>query len=118
MLKELLKKSQFTLSQSIKIYVPSTSDVNKTVDNSQYVEKVQSKLSVLFGGSTTTNGIGTWVSEQVGLVKESVKIVQSFTDEKSLNKNIDEIILICEELKTDMKQEGISLEIQGEFYVI
>ncbi len=117
-LKELLEKSQFTLSESIKIYIPSTVDVNSEIDNKIFVTNTETKLSKIFGGTTTINGVGCWVSEKVGLVRESVKIVNSFTSLEGLDKHISEVIEICENLKSDMKQEGISLEVQGKFYVI
>lgn len=118
MLKTLLEKSQFTLTESIKVYVPSTTDINNKINNESFVRDTETKLSKLFGGSTTSNGVGCWVSESVGLVRESVKIVQSFTSVEGLEKHISEVIEICESLKKNMKQEGISLEIQGKFYVI
>jgi len=117
-LKLLGHKSQFTLSESIKIYVPSTTDTDKKIDNESFVRDTETKLSKLFGGSTTSNGIGCWVSDSVGLVRESVKIVQSFTSVEGLEKHISEVIEICESLKRDMIQEGISLEIKDKFYVI
>ena len=42
-------KTFFDLNTKVAIYVPSTIEVNKQIDNSEYCKKVQNKLSVLFG---------------------------------------------------------------------
>jgi hypothetical protein len=62
--------SQFdNLHEQVKVYVPSTVDVNQGIDNSSYVNQVASEVAGLFGGSSISEQRGCWMS-QVGLVME------------------------------------------------
>ena len=58
-MKEL--KSLTKLSKNIKIYVPSTIDVDKKIDTSKNVDETLTLLSNKFGGSTSTKSVGTWI---------------------------------------------------------
>jgi hypothetical protein len=111
-----LKKRE-ALKESVKIYVPSTYAVNVKVINDKYVAKIEKELSKLFGGATTIVASGSYVSDAGMLVQEKVNIVNAFTD-RLTNKDIDIVIGLCEWLKTEMKQECVSLEVNNELYFI
>jgi len=107
-------KFKFDLDSRVAIYVPSTNDINKPVDNSQIVLDVIKELSLLFGGATASDAVGGWISANGETVIEKVTIVYSFCNNDSLKNNIEQIIEICERLKKDMSQEAITLEINGQ----
>lgn len=115
-LKEL--SNLIKLDSNIKIYVPSTINVNTEIENTEKVEQTLKFLSGLFGGATSYNALGCWVSQSEGLVKEKVNICESYTNEKALHENITLVVEYCEKLKKEMYQEAISLEVNNQLYFI
>lgn len=107
-------KFKFDLDSKVAIYVPSTINVNEETDNTAQVIRIIRRLSELFGGATASDAVGGWVAEDGQTVIEKVKIVYSFCTSDQLKENISTIIEICEELKNEMSQEAITLEINGQ----
>lgn len=112
-LKRLIK-----LSSHIRVFVPSTVNVNEAIDNTSFVNDVQISLVQFFGGATIYNAFGAWQGLNIQIVSERITIIESYTTTDKLNEKIDSVIDICEKLKNDMKQESIALEINGELYFI
>ena len=108
----------FKLGSKVTIYVPATNNVNEEIDNEKYVKVVAEKMSVWFGGATSTPARGYWVSTSAGLVKEDTTIVFAYTDTENLQNSIDRVVDLCEWLKAEMAQESVALEINGEMYFI
>lgn len=106
------------LKNRIAIYVPSTINVNKEIDTSFYVNTIAEKFSDFFGGATAIQASGFWISEKIGLVAEKVTIVYAFSDTTILKKHEQDIINLCNWLKTELSQEAISLECNNELYFI
>lgn len=106
------------LGSKVSVYVPATVDVNKEVDNTKYVDKVASELAKFFGGSTYTPAVGCWMSDTEGLVRERTTVVYAYATEADLSAHIEEVIDLCEWIKEEMKQEAVSLEVNGELYFI
>ena len=106
------------LDKNIKIYLPSTTDVDKKIDTSKQIDNTLTLLSNKFGGSTSTKGTGTWVSETSGLVKEDVTICESYCTGSDLKNSLTDVINYCKELKKELNQEAISLEFNSELYFI
>lgn len=112
-------EAKFGLSQKICVYVPSTIDVNKTIDNSTYVHNTQVELCRLFGGATSQNVVGSWYSNDLNkIITENVTIVYSNTDLQNLEKHISDVWDIAYKLCKLMRQECISLEINGKLYFV
>ena len=111
-------KNCFKLSSKITVYIPSTTDINKEIDNTKYVNKTATLLSECFGGATSTPALGYWTSPTAGLVKEKTTLVFAYADENSLNENLEKVIDWCENLKTELSQDAIALELNGEMYFI
>jgi hypothetical protein len=107
-------KFKFDLDSKVSIYVPSTYDVNQPVNNDARVMEIIKELSGLFGGATASDAVGGWVTASGETVIERVKIVYSFCTGDQLKTNIDKILEICEGLKREMKQEAVTLEINGQ----
>ena len=76
-------KFKFDLDSKVSIYVPSTTDVNVPVDNSEYVRKVITKLASMFGGATASRAVGGWVAATGETIIEDVTIVYAFAQASS-----------------------------------
>lgn len=111
-------KNLFKLSSKITVYIPSTMDINKPIDNTQYVESAAVLLSNLFGGATSCETLGYWVSPKAGLVKERTTQVFAYCSDKDLQEHADKVIDFCDDLKSKLSQDAIALEINGEMYFI
>lgn len=111
-------KNMFKLSSKITVYVPATINVNEEINNEKHVDQIASLLSKCFGGSTSTPALGYWLSNTQGLVKEKTTMIFSYCKDQDLQEKIDVIITECENLKTELNQEAIAMEINGEMYFI
>lgn len=108
------KLFNFDLDCKISIYVPSTVDVNKPIENEGFVREILGKLSDMFGGATASAAIGGWRCANGSVVVEDVTIVYSFCSSELLREKASEILAICEDIKTRMRQEAVTLEINGQ----
>lgn len=106
------------LDSRVAIYVPSTTDTDHPTDNRRQVEEVAANLSAMFGGATATEARGYWVSQSAGLVGEAVTIVYSNAAAEDIERHGAEIVAICRKIKREMKQEAVSLEINGELFLV
>jgi len=105
------------LSSKIQAYVPATMH-DQPIDNTEYVDRIATIFSQCFGGATCTEALGLWLSGSVGLIRERITIVFAYCTTDQLKENIDRVVDAMETLKTDMQQEAIALEINGEMYFI
>lgn len=104
----------FDLNSKVAIYVPSTINVSEECDNTQYVKNTIKQLSTWFGGATATPAIGGWVSAAGEVVVENVSIVYSFCTTEKLQEYAADIIELCKTIKREMRQEAVTLEINGQ----
>ena len=111
-------QNMFKLSSKVTVYIPSTMDINKQINNTEYVNQCASLLSECFGGATSTPALGYWMSNTAGLVKENTTMVFAYAADTDLQTNIEKVITFCENLKTELTQDAIALEINGEMYFI
>ena len=118
MIKNAKLQNVFKLSSKVVVYIPSTVDIDKKIDNKKHVNDCATLLSDCFGGATSTQALGYWVSNTAGLVKEKTTMVFAYASEADLNNKIDSVIDYCEGLKAELKQDAIALEINGEMYFI
>lgn len=110
-------KGQFHLDEVVKIYVPSTYNMDQPIDNTPYVNQSLETLSKMFGGATAIEGTGAWVADNDQLIKEKVTIVYSFSEKLNKSK-INEVVAYAKYLKEEMKQSSVSLEVNGKMYFI
>lgn len=111
-------KNLVALRHKVTVYVPATVDVDKAVDNSAQVDAAAALLSGLFGGATSSPAVGYWLTASGQLVKENTTIVFAFAAEEALESGIDKVVDFCDNLKTEMAQEAIALEVDGTMYFI
>jgi hypothetical protein len=107
-------KYKFDLDCKVAIYVPSTKNVVEQTSNEQQVLRTITELSKMFGGATATEAIGGWICSNGQIITERVTIVYSFCKSNDLANNIDDVISICERIKSEMSQEAVTLEINGQ----
>lgn len=110
--------NMFKLSSKVTIYVPSTKNINQEADTTEWVNACATLLSECFGGSTSSEALGYWTSPTEGLVKEKTILVFAYCSDKDLQEKIDLVIELCERMKTELSQDAIAMEINGEMYFI
>lgn len=109
-----MKKAMFTLSNKVTVYIPATVNINENIDNTKYVDAAATLLSNLFGGATATEAFGFWVSPTAGLVKEKTTMVFAYAGENELRNGIDKVVDFALDLKKELNQDAVAVEINGE----
>lgn len=105
-------------NHSFRIYVPSTVDVSRPVDNSAAVAGCLSFLSGLFGGATAIDAAGAWISDSAGLVREKITICYAFTTLRGFLRGRRAVLDYAKNLRDEMKQDAVSVEIDGRLYFV
>src|SRR5690554_1087223 len=103
----------YNMDNKVSIYVPSTVNINRSINNNKQVLSIIKQMSLPFGGATSYKCTGGWIANNGDIVTEQVNIVYSFCDKKSLKDNLSKVINICQQIKKDMQQEAVTLEING-----
>lgn len=111
-------KEMFSLRSKITVYVPATVNIDQVIDNTEYVNRTATLLSECFGGATSTEALGYWVSPTAGLVKENTTMVFAYASDDDLRKNLDKVIDHCKALKEEMQQDAVALELNNEMFFI
>ena len=111
-------KKYIKLGSRIALYVPGTVNVNERSNNDAWIAKTSLMFANLFGGATATPGAGYWVDDAAGLVSEDVTIVYSYATEDALKTGIHKVLKFAHEMKSELNQSAISLEVNGELYLI
>ena len=107
-----------SLATKVAIYVPSTIDIDKPVNNSEWIEKTAVFFSDLFGGCTACDVSGYWITHEKQLIREKPVIIYSFTTEEKAQEAETKIIEYVQEMKKEMRQECISVEYNNRLYFI
>ncbi len=110
--------NMFKLSSKVTVYVPSTIDINVSIDTSEWVDTTATLLSNCFGGATSAETLGYWTSPTAGLVKERTTMVFAYCSDTDLQNHIEAVIDFCEHMKQELKQDAIALEINGDMYFV
>lgn len=105
---------KFDLNCKFSVYVPSTDNVNETIDNSAEVKRVIGELADLFGGATATKAVGGWRCANGEVVIEEVSIVYAFCTDEQAREHIMDVYDICQRLKKEYHQEAVTLEYNGQ----
>jgi len=108
------------LNHVVRIYVPSTTNVNQAdaAAGAAFTDICLLELAKMFGGATALPTIGAWVSHFAGLVKEPINIVYAYCTEAGLKDHQADVIALASRIAIEMKQEAVSLEIDGELSFI
>lgn len=105
-------------NNQIGIFIPTTFDVNKCLDTSEYIDRTLAFLGERFGGATSEEAKGIWNSEEVGLVGEKLYKVHTYATSKDLKKFMDEVVEFVRVIKVELKQEAMAMEINQKLTLI
>lgn len=108
------------LQHEIRLYLPSTFDVSGEVDKDyhQYLlTKVCKIFGRRFGGFTMTEATGGWVAQDGQLVTEKITIIASKCDGLTPAR-LRFARRVAVLVKYLLKQEAVSLEIDGTLYLM
>lgn len=108
----------FTLEGQVTIYVPSTTGIDQETDTQAFVDSFLTSLSKMFGGATAEKVQGAWVSDTKGLVKEGITKVYAFAEPTELDANLSAIIAQVKEMKDQLSQDAVGIEVNGKFYLV
>lgn len=116
---EIMKQAgALELPQRVALYVPGTQDINHATDNAAQVERVAREFCGWFGGATAQESTGFWMSDTAGLVRESVTIVFAACTADQLRERLPDVLTLAQQIKQDMAQEAVSVELNGALYII
>lgn len=110
--------AQIALPERVALYVPSTTDTDKPTDNAAQVERVAREFCGWFGGATAQQSAGYWMSDAAGLVREAVTIVYAACTAAQLREHLPDVLQLAQQIKQDMQQEAVSVELNGALYII
>ncbi|MEK8019117.1 MAG: hypothetical protein VSS75_019780 [Candidatus Parabeggiatoa sp.] len=102
----------------ISVYIPTTIDIDKTIDTSDYVRRTMVFLGEKFGGATSSEAQGVWNSDTSGIVSEAVYIVVTYTTEDDLNRFVDDVIEFVKDIKKELSQDAMAVEINKKMLLI
>lgn len=104
-----------TLNHRVTIYVPSTYEGNKPARRMARKATAHTArvFSALFGGATATTARGYWMSDKHGLIGETQTLVFSACTEADKEKHTARVIDTARALCRWMKQEAVTVEIDG-----
>lgn len=105
-------------THNIGVFIPTTTDVDQSIDTSTYVDEVLNFMAERFGGATCREASGVWNSEDVGLVGEKVFIVESYMSQQDMNTHLDEVVSLVKKLKLELSQEAMALEVDRKLTLI
>lgn len=111
----------FHLPVEMAVYVPSTSNVSEAIDDNamrKRVDEVSKTLSTMFGGYTSSEAVGGYVSKDGNLVNEKIIRVVSYSTKDSFNENKVKLIEMLASWASEWGQEAIGYEYEGDLYYI
>lgn len=106
------------LPQRVALYVPGTQGPATATDNAAQVERVARRFCEMFGGATAQPSAGYWISDTAGLVREAVTIVFAACTADQLRERLPDVLTLAQQIKQDMAQEAVSVELNGALYII
>lgn len=113
-----IMKQAVALPQRVALYVPGTQGPATATDNAAQVERVAREFCGWFGGATAQPSAGYWLSDTAGLVREAVTIVYAACTADQLREHLPDVLQLAQQIKQDMAQEAVSVELNGALYII
>jgi len=111
----------FHLPVEMAVYVPSTSNIDKQINDKEMrnrVDEVSITLSNMFGGYTSSEAVGGYVASDKNLVNEKIIRVVSYSTKDSFNKNKSDLMNKLARWAAEWGQEAIGYEYEGDLYYI
>ena len=95
------------MKNTVGILVPTTIEVNTTIDNKKYVEDVENTIKDFGKAISKFDSRGSWYSDTEGVVVEENTIVTFESNGNPFDMQL--LKYLAEKLKSDMKQEAITI---------
>lgn len=114
-------EKMFHLPMEMAIYVPSTYDVDKKVSRSEMnarINEVEKYLAETFGGFTSGEKEGGYLSSQNRIVTEKVVPVTAFASKDDFNKKKSQLVNKMSIWAKKWGQEAIGFEFEGDLYYV
>jgi hypothetical protein len=111
----------FHLPYEIAVYVPSTKDVDKTITATELrarVKEVEKYLAETFGGFTSSEKVGGYLSSKSAIVTEKVVPVTTFSSLNDFTVNKSKLINKMSVWAKKWGQEAIGFEFEGDLYYV
>lgn len=105
-------------SHQLVLYIPTTIAVDQAFDTTTYVERTLAFLGERFGGATSKPASGVWRSEMAGLVGETVYLLETYATEADLMTHLDAVVAYIKQLKHELGQEAMALEVDQKLILI
>lgn len=109
------------LPMEVAVYVPSTSNVDKEISATEMksrVKEVETYLAETFGGFTSSEKVGGYMSGNSGIVTEKVVPVTAFATTESFSKNKSKLVNKMAVWAKKWGQEAMGLEFEGDLYYV
>ena len=106
------------LPQRVALYVPGTQGPSTATDNAAQVERVARDFCGWFGGATAQQSAGYWLSDTAGLIREAVTIVYAACTAEQLREHLPAVLQLAQQIKAEMQQEALSIQIDEALYII
>lgn len=119
-IRPLLKSIEDRLNRArrVAIYLPTTIGIDQQADTSAFVDRTLAFMAERFGGATSRQAKGVWRSESAGLVGEQVHIVYAYASNADLEARMNELVRYISQLKAELTQEAMALEIDDKLTLI
>jgi hypothetical protein len=114
-------EKMFHLPYELAVYVPSTKDVDKNITASELrarVKEVEKYLAELFGGFTSSEKVGGYLSSKSSVVTEKVIPVTSFATMEAFKANKAKLVNKMSVWAKKWGQEAIGFEFEGDLYYV
>ena len=95
------------MKNTVGILVPTTIEVNTIIDNKKYVEDVENTIKDFGKAISKFDSRGSWYSDTEGVVVEENTIVTFESNGNPFDMQL--LKYLAEKLKSDMKQEAITI---------
>ena len=108
------------LPARVALYVPGTVDA-ASADSAaaeRMTATVAGALSDMFGGATIAPASGAWRSDVFGLIREQINIVYAFGLREQIDAHAERLLALAEQIKKEMRQEAVSVELDGALYLV
>ena len=114
-----LKEESIEAPYEVKVYVPSTA-IDKPVTEREFRKRImetQEFLSTLFGGFTTLQAKGGYMSDMEGLITEPVVVVATWASQQDYADRLEDLEEFLRVKRTDWEQEVIGFEFENDFFM-
>ncbi len=104
----------------IGLIVPSTLNASEAASTeivNKWLKCAKTQFAQLFGGFTSHNAVGGWLSPVHGLIEETVTVVASFTDDHGLQQ-LGKVKAFAAKMGRALSQEAVAVEVDHSLHFV